>query len=41
MNIFSGAFMVRTRFVIPIMGILVRTWCKKIPARSPRWRRMF
>nr|DAG89135.1 MAG TPA: hypothetical protein [Ackermannviridae sp.] len=29
MNIFSGAFMVRTRFAIPIMGILVRIWCKK------------
>jgi hypothetical protein len=29
MNIFSGAFMVRTRFAIRIMGILVRIWCKK------------
>lgn len=29
MNIFSGAFMVQTRFVIRIMGILVRIWCKK------------
>jgi hypothetical protein len=41
MNIFSGAFMVQTRFVIRIMGILVRIWCKKIPAGSSRWGRMF